>query len=281
MGARTRAGRPGHDLDGDRVEAVARAVRRMRQNLGDPQVLSDHAHAGLLSPFHFHRVFRQVTATTPARFLTALRMSEAQRLLMHSELRVCDIAARVGYLSTGTFTTQFTRLVGVSPRGFRLAVQRYGDRPLVDCVGALRRPPDPVEEGVEGVVEGPPGGVVFVGAFSHGIPQGSPLTCTVRPGSGPVRLPGCPDGDHHVLGVRFAPGLTLAESLDPRRSSPLVGAAPSTLRVRRGGAAPFRVRLREPLPTDPPIVLALPVPAREPAPRSRALRGHAESTAGG
>ncbi|WP_461119413.1 helix-turn-helix transcriptional regulator [Saccharothrix stipae] len=249
----------------------------MRENLSDPQVLTDHAHAGLLSPFHFHRVFREVTLATPARFLTALRMSEAQRLLIHSGLRVSDICASVGYLSSGTFTTQFTRLVGVSPREFRLVVQRHGDRSLVDCVPGLPDPHGPAGDhaeaapgGLDGVVESAADGILFVGAFTNGIPQGTPLTCTVTAGPGPVRLPPAPDGDHHVLCVQFTSGVTLAESLDPRRSCRLVGSTPGTVRVRCGRAAPFRIVLREPRPTDPPVVLALPVPARRPAARRRA-----------
>jgi AraC-like DNA-binding protein len=257
----------------------------MRENLSDPQVLTDHAHAGLLSPFHFHRVFREVTSATPARFLTALRMSEAQRLLIHSGLRVSDICASVGYLSSGTFTTQFTRLVGVSPREFRLVVQRHGDRSLVDCVPGLPDPDRPTDHPagdpphaepdtptgcLDGVVESAAAGILFVGAFTNGIPQGRPLTCTVIAGPGPVRLPPAPDGDHHVLCVQFTPGVTLAESLDPRHSCRLVGSTPGTVRVRRGRAAPFRIVLREPRPTDPPIVLALPMPARRPAARRRA-----------
>ncbi|MGI5526289.1 hypothetical protein ACQEVX_02335 [Streptomyces syringium] len=66
----------------DQLAAVERAVRRMRDHLGEVQCLSDHAEAGLFSPFHFHRVFRNVTAVTPARFLAALRMAEAQRMMI-------------------------------------------------------------------------------------------------------------------------------------------------------------------------------------------------------
>ena len=47
-------------------------------------------------------------------------MLEAKRLLLSTSLSVADIACRVGYPGIGTFTTRFTRMVGVSPGRYRL-----------------------------------------------------------------------------------------------------------------------------------------------------------------
>jgi len=88
-----------------RVEAVVRALTVMRQRLGEPQSLRDLARAAYLSPFHFHRVFRSVTSVTPGRFLAAMRMAEAKRLLVETPISVTDISIAVGYSSFGTFTT--------------------------------------------------------------------------------------------------------------------------------------------------------------------------------
>ena len=88
---------PHEPVGADRIAAVSRAIEMMRKRLEDRHTLEDIARTALLSPFHFHRVFREVTATTPGRFLTALRLAEAKRLLVESDMRVTDICITVGY----------------------------------------------------------------------------------------------------------------------------------------------------------------------------------------
>ncbi len=76
------------------------------------RVLADVA---CLSAFHFSRVFRAVTGIPPGQFLAVLRLELAKRLLLTSDLPVTDICSAVGYTSVGTFTSQFTELVGMTP----------------------------------------------------------------------------------------------------------------------------------------------------------------------
>lgn len=254
----------------DRLASVERAVRRMRDHLGEAQCLTDHAEAGLFSPFHFHRVFRSVTSVTPGRFLAALRMAEAQRLMIRGTPRVTDVCTAVGYSSLGTFTTQFTRLVGMSPSRFKLLVDEHGDRPIgdvVDASGLTRRTPlpdgaaPPPYGEIPGEVTGAPRtpGVLFTGLYPHGVPQDHPVGCTVTtgPGPGPLRLRPPDDAAYHVLAVWFDRNTRVADALDdPTGEHRLIGTAHAP---RPGTPAPFRLHLRAPLISDPPIVVALPL----------------------
>ncbi|MBQ1070319.1 helix-turn-helix transcriptional regulator, partial [Micromonospora sp. D75] len=102
-------------------------IEHMKRELGRPLPLETLARLAPFSPFYFHRVFKQATSMTPARFLAALRMAEARRLLLRSSLTVTAISAQVGYSSVGTFTTQFRRWVSLPPERFRqLARQLAG-----------------------------------------------------------------------------------------------------------------------------------------------------------
>ncbi|MGX2993255.1 helix-turn-helix transcriptional regulator [Streptomyces sp. JNUCC 64] len=250
-----------------RTASVERAVRRMSARLGEVQCLSDHAEAGLFSPFHFHRVFRSVTAVTPARFLAALRMAEAQRMMIRGAPRVTDVCTAVGYSSLGTFTTQFTRLVGMPPSRFKLLVDAYGDRPIGEVADACARvaPESGADRGagrpgvITGEVVGRPAGegVLFTGLFPHGVPQDGPLGCAVSTTPGPLRLRPPDDGGYQVLAVWFDRDTRVADALDdPTGERRLVGAVRAP---RRGSPTRFRVRLRVPALSDPPVVVALPL----------------------
>ncbi|MEW2574897.1 AraC family transcriptional regulator [Streptomyces syringium] len=245
----------------DQLAAVERAVRRMRDHLGEVQCLSDHAEAGLFSPFHFHRVFRNVTAVTPARFLAALRMAEAQRMMIRGTPRVTDVCTAVGYSSLGTFTTQFTRLVGMPPSRFKALLDRHGDRGIGEVVGAVGRPvaappgrcrPGQLTGRVTGQV--PADGIVFTGLFPHGVPQDLPLACTVAPARGTLRLRPPEGVGQHILAVCFDRGTRVADALDdPSGVHRLVATTPAPTH------GSFRLPLRRPALSDPPIVLALPL----------------------
>lgn len=246
----------------EQLASVERAIRRMRDHLGETQCLADHAEAGLFSPFHFHRVFRSVTAVTPGRFLAALRMAEAQRMMIRGSPRVTDVCTAVGYASLGTFTTQFTRLVGMSPSRFKALVDRHGDRGIGEVVDAcgltdltdLTGPGLPA--GITGRVVGaaPADAVLFTGLFPHGVPQDLPVACAVTPAAATVRLRPPADAEHHVLAVCFDRATRVADALDDP-----AGARRSVATTRAPTHGSFRLRLRAPAPSDPPIVLALPL----------------------
>jgi AraC family transcriptional regulator len=100
-------------------DAIQRAISMMRANYYEPLTLRDVARAALVSPYHFSRMFHASVGVPPGRYLTAVRLFEAKRLLLTTLMNVADIVTTIGYSSVGTFTTRFTRAVGVSPTQFR------------------------------------------------------------------------------------------------------------------------------------------------------------------
>ncbi|WP_305788071.1 helix-turn-helix domain-containing protein [Symbioplanes lichenis] len=234
-----------HTAD-DWVRAVRRSIRVMREHLGDDYSLRELARSAWLSPFHFHRVFLKVTDSTPARFLAAWRMAEAKRMLATSRVSVTEICMRIGYSSLGTFTSQFTRAVGVPPGRFRRLVAAYGDRPCNDVLRAIR-PAQPVDPALTvPVTGGPPGALAVVGLFRSGIPQERPVECAIVAVPGSARFSVAPP-DARPLAVVFDDSVTVAEAVaDAELDRCWVAAGPD-------------LRLRPRRPTDPPVVLALPL----------------------
>src|ERR1043166_2566527 len=91
--------------------AVERVIADARERLCEPISLHDMSRVAYLSAFHFNRVFHQITGLPPAKFIQAMRLDEAKRLLLNTQLSITDISFEVGYNSLSTFTRRFTQRV--------------------------------------------------------------------------------------------------------------------------------------------------------------------------
>jgi AraC-like DNA-binding protein len=236
--------------------AVQRVIATMVERLDEELSLHDMADVAIMSPFHFNRTFHHVIGMPPGRFLSALRLDRARRLLLTTKERVTDVCFDVGYNSLGTFTRRFTEVLGISPRGLRSFTVGGTALPVaVDPApaGVASMP----ESHLHGTVETPPGftGVVLIGLFRSAVPYGVPAACSVLAGGGPFSL-NAPSGRYHVyaLGLRYPlrPLELLLFDEAPRASGGIIDIpldAPTALRLA--------LRPRQDL--DPPILLALPL----------------------
>jgi AraC-like DNA-binding protein len=230
-------------------QAVARAIVTMRNNLGERITIDDLARAAMFSKFHFTRVFLRVTGLSPGRFLSALRLAEAKRLLATTVISVADISHQVGYNSVGTFSARFSGSVGVSPSGYR---QLHGTAPRI---ADRQSPPGPWAT-VRGQVRVSPQaevGPVFVGLFAARIAEGAPVRHVILPEPGPYVLPEVPLGSWYVLTHAYGTGAS-----DNHTLRPFTGLA-GPMTIHRGVTASLAdVRLRPRHGFDPPVLLALP-----------------------
>ncbi|MGV9252044.1 helix-turn-helix transcriptional regulator [Streptomyces sp. NPDC003697] len=240
-------------------KAILRVIEEMHVNLGQELTIDDMARTAMFSKFHFTRVFRSVTGTSPRRFLSALRLQEAKRLLVSTDLSVADVSSHVGYCSIGTFSSRFKACVGVPPSKFR----ELGGR-VVELLTAPGAGPDsPHVAPLRGRVVLPGDralGQVFVGLFPSSIPQGLPVRYVVMDGPGPFELDDVPPGTWHVLAHSVPYGA-------PSAPAGRAGSAPESLAVGRHGPVtvragmrvmPVDIVLRAVDPLDPPVLLALP-----------------------
>ena len=115
-----------HDLELSRAGLVDRRIRRsvelMHAQLAADLTLKEIAAASYLSTFHFARVFKKLTGTTPHAYLAAIRTARAQSLLTNAELSISEISSLVGYSSPSHFTKAFRQSTGLTPRAFRQAL---------------------------------------------------------------------------------------------------------------------------------------------------------------
>lgn len=113
------------EIELSRIGIVDRRLRRalefMHDNCGRELSLAEIAEAAYLSEFHFARLFKKITGSTPHAYLAGLRLERARRLLAETDLSIGEIGARVGYTSQSHFTKVFRAATGLTPKAFREA----------------------------------------------------------------------------------------------------------------------------------------------------------------
>jgi AraC family transcriptional regulator len=237
--------------------SIERAVRRviddMHVNLSQEMTIDDMARTAMFSKFHFTRIFRDVTGTSPGRFLSALRLQEAKRLLVETEFSVADISSEVGYSSVGTFSSRFKSCVGVSPSMFRELggfTSGIGDADGPSRTGAVLR-------GRVHLPQDRTAGYCFVGIFANPVPQGRPVRCLVLDGPGTFELRDVPAGTWHVLVHSVPYGCEDRPSGTADKDTVSVGHyGPVTTRAGTL-LLPVDITLRPLDALDPPVLMAL------------------------
>lgn len=236
--------------------AITKAIARIWADYSEPLSLAEIAKSAILSRFHFSRVFREATWVSPGRYLSAVRIYQAKRLLATTTLSVTDISLAVGYNSLGSFTNHFTESVGTSPSRFR----RMWVEGMRGTPQPRTRPPS--ESGtVVGTVTLPAeyaAARVYIGAFDTPIIQRRPASWTVIDAkAGETTRYHLPD---IAPGRWFIRAVATADSTDPepwtRRSLLLGGVDPVTVTDKTTSIVGITLRPRR--MTDLPVLYAVP-----------------------
>ncbi|HEY3581783.1 MAG TPA: helix-turn-helix transcriptional regulator [Pyrinomonadaceae bacterium] len=244
--------------------AVERVITSARERLCEPISLHDMSRVAYLSAFHFNRVFHQITGLPPNKFISAMRLDEAKRLLLNTNLSITDICFEVGYNSLSTFTRLFTQRVGLGPREFRYLAERITPasvESLCAHYAELNGRATLRAEGIQGFVDSltPTEGLIFVGLFPAHIPQSRPVGGALLTSPGAFHIGPVPDGTYHLLAASLPPLADTLGYLLPDSANLLVGAGNAPVIVRQGRASgPISISLRPMALTDPPLLISLP-----------------------
>ncbi|WP_238598371.1 helix-turn-helix transcriptional regulator [Saccharothrix sp. ALI-22-I] len=255
----------------------------MHERYSEPITLKNLAAEVFVSPFHFSRTFSKITGVTPGRYLTAVRIFEAKRLLLTTSLTISNIVCSVGYSSVGTFTSRFTRSVGMTPTQYRapevrdllVAVspqfQRMPSLELLQEAGGGLIPAQRAGGSIAGKIQMPaefgPGNVLL-GVFADPIPQRGPVAFThVAADSWATEafIGNVPAGRWVVIAIAEHPAATTPEE----RFS--IGATRGPITIKEGEVTGLTVQMRRMRPIDPPLAISLgdantPVRLSPPAP---------------
>jgi AraC-like DNA-binding protein len=253
---------------GTHRRAVEHVIEKVAGRLEERLSLEELASLVFFSPYHFHRIFRQVTGVPPGRFFAALRIEAAKQLLLASDLSIAEVGLEVGYRSNGTFGSQFARLVGLSPRRFRDLARASGSLGAQAAVLEPLPSPPRATLAVTGRLELEDAGrtrTAAVGLFPTPLAEGRPAASALAAAPGRFELRTDRAGSFYVLAVTIDPAARrrrlLLHGADMR-----VAWSPDPVRLRPG--APPRgldLVLRPRRLVDPPILVPPALLARAPA----------------
>jgi AraC family transcriptional regulator len=101
------------------IKRIEAARTYLHEHVAEPITLATLSRVAALSPYYLVRVFKAHVGEPPHRYLTALRVERARRLLEATSLSITQIAHRAGFGSVSHFSTVFRNRVGMSPSEYR------------------------------------------------------------------------------------------------------------------------------------------------------------------
>jgi len=105
---------------------VAKVKAYMEENYGNFHLsLQQLADVAGVHPNYLTQVFRKHTGLSCIQYLAKLRMEKAKQLLHGTDLKICEIAERVGYENPLYFSSYFKKRVGMNPSDFK---EEFGSR---------------------------------------------------------------------------------------------------------------------------------------------------------
>ncbi len=101
------------------LSTVELSIEYMRNQIDEMLTLENIAHAVNLSPSYFSFLFKKETGFAPIEYFHHLKIQKACQFLLFTQLRIKEIAYKLGIEDPYYFSRMFTKIMGVSPNEYR------------------------------------------------------------------------------------------------------------------------------------------------------------------
>ncbi len=242
----------------DQLYAVEKAIDYMNKHLDRNITSEELARQVGYSPYHFSRIFKEITGIPPRHYLSALRIEKGKKVLLSSSESILKTLLSTGFQSFGTFSSKFKQFVGMTPSSFQRTT-----KDLHQFVALYQRQNSIVKDNKPSslvcnlIVPENFKGIMFIGLFPRPIPDQKPVVGTANLHTQvECTFTDIPPGTYYLLAAAIPFSLNPADyflldkALRGKFDEPLVVTETTNINLQ--------LTLREPLPTDPPILVNLP-----------------------
>lgn len=109
----------GTKIKADYENRINRVFEFIDKNLEADLSLNEISKIAFFSPFHFHRVFKSITAETLNEYVTRRRVEKSALDLLHKTFTTTEIAHQLGFSDNSSFSRTFKKYYGISPTEFK------------------------------------------------------------------------------------------------------------------------------------------------------------------
>ena len=103
----------------DIQDPISRVIHFLHDNLSKKITVDALAELANYSPSYLDRRFKERTGSTPIKYLDAIRLEAARRLLERNDMDIARVAALIGFEDPRYFSRRFSTRYGIPPSRFR------------------------------------------------------------------------------------------------------------------------------------------------------------------
>ena len=117
---------------------IMNVVDHIWNNINQDIDLNVLADVACFSPYHFHRIYREMMHETVAMTVKRLRLHHASYALLESNTPIAAIAKNVGYSSSEAFIRAFAQHFGKTPANYRIEQQQMHQNARIDLLKRVK-----------------------------------------------------------------------------------------------------------------------------------------------
>ena len=111
----------------DEDDVIARVESFIRAHFRENITRDDVAAVAFITPNYLSKQFRNKMGMNMREYINQIRIEEAKRMLLTTNLSVSEVAGLVGYDNISYFSTVFRKHTGMTPVDWRNAGSESGD----------------------------------------------------------------------------------------------------------------------------------------------------------
>ncbi|WP_235034192.1 helix-turn-helix domain-containing protein [Roseiconus lacunae] len=101
------------------MDAFAKVITHLHENFAECLSTEELAEMAGLSVGHYERRFRRAFGASPRQYLVRIRVEQAAKILLETDMTVSEVAHAGGFYDHAYFSRSFRKIMQLSPSQYR------------------------------------------------------------------------------------------------------------------------------------------------------------------